>query len=190
MINLMENVTNEMSKQQEQASVWSGSRFAKLDTLKNDYAGKAGERYLFNLCRELDISVSYEEDRISTDGTYDIKMNGREVEVKTARLGSSKSPNFQHEGLRDGEKCDNYIFVDVAPEEFFLTILNKKDTNLRSQHPILKVTPHLRRKTENTYKFDTSYRSLARGIEGGITLRVTSDTKKQDVRDFILRHLS
>ena len=98
MLHIMEEVAEELHSLQEENNPWHGSRFEKLDQLKLDYSGKAGERYLKRVCELLGIPVYYDEDKISEEGTWDIGIDDRDIEVKTARLGKQK--NFQHENLR------------------------------------------------------------------------------------------
>ena len=94
----MDEVVEELHDLQEEDNQWHGSRFEKLDQLKLDYSGKAGERYLKKVCEHLGIPVYYDEDKISEEGTWDIGIDDRKIEVKTARQGKKKS--FQHENLR------------------------------------------------------------------------------------------
>jgi hypothetical protein len=55
--------------------------------LKNDYSGKVGELFLEKICKTHKIPHIFKEDINSKDGTYDIIIDGKKVEVKTARLG-------------------------------------------------------------------------------------------------------
>ena len=187
MIDLMESVVNNVHEEQTEENAWLGKRFEHIDLLKNDSVGKAGERYLNAVCKELGIPVAYEEDRILEDGTYDILMNVKKVEAKTARLG--KGGSFQHENLREDEDCDVYAFVDITPEDLYLTFIDKKTLNFKVRHPIIGRKPHWRRKTGNQYKWDFSLLTLKKSTDAGLTLKITPDLEPERLKSFILGHL-
>ena len=177
-MNGLENLINETYELSREGSQWQGKRYEKINDLQNDYSGKIGERLLENACLHAGIPVFYGGDKISTDGTYDIMIKNKKVEVKTARYGNSKIPsqrNFQHENLRSDEDCDYYAFVDIKPESFYITIIPKKGLDFTKMHPIMRTTPHNRRETSNQYKWDFSNAAIKRGIEAGITTEVTGD---------------
>ena len=96
-------------EKQESKNNWNGLPFGLIDNLKCDYSGKVGENYIYSLCNFLNIENIYcNDDTNTTDGVYDIIINNKKVEIKTARFGLSSS--FQHESLRNGG-CDYYLFV-------------------------------------------------------------------------------
>ena len=187
MLSIMEEVVEELHNLQEENNPWHGSRFEKLDQLKLDYSGKAGERYLQKVCEHLGIPVYYDEDKISEEGTWDIGIDDHEIEVKTARQGKQKS--FQHENLRSNEECDDYMFVDVTPSHIYLTIIEKSTIDFTAKHPILGRTPHLRRNSDNQYKWDFGMAAIHRGVEHGITFIISEETEAKDLKAFIMKRL-
>ena len=102
------SVINEQHEKQRKADTWGGKAFEQISKLKNDYSGKAGERWVQEQCKGFKIPHVYDEDVIDSDATYDITINGKKVEIKTARIGLNES--FQHESLRS-TGCDKYLFV-------------------------------------------------------------------------------
>jgi hypothetical protein len=186
--NELNQVIAEVHNQQALADIWSGSTYHLLDLLKNDYSGKVGERFMVKLAQKLNLPYKYEEDKNSSDGTYDIIINSKKIEVKTAREGASEKGeghgNHQHESLRKDDDCDYYAFIDIGPNIIHLTFLSKGEMVWDKKHSILKVTPHLRRKTIDQYKFDLSQAALKRAIAGGLCLQVDKNTSEQKIVNF------
>lgn len=176
----------QLAAQRSKSSWGGGALFTELDDLKPDYVGKVGELFLAGVCRDTGIDHNYaDDDKNSTDGTYDIVIRGKKVQIKTARLGVQGA--FQHENLRDSG-CDYYAFIDVAPHDFYLSIVPKFD--MKVKHPIFGRKPHLRKGAHNIYKLDFSEASLVKAIKSGVTFRVFPDTPTQALSDFMIRQIA
>ena len=94
----------------------------------------------------------------SKDGTYDILILNKKIEIKTAKLGKHKS--FQHENLRtDG--YDFLLFIDICPNYYYLTIVPKY--NLKSSDIIGKKA-HLRKGTTDVFKLDFNEKIIQKFI--------------------------
>jgi hypothetical protein len=174
----------ELKQKQDEKDIWKNSAFAGADSLKLDYSGKIGERFLANICSSEGIPFVYDEDLIDGSGHYDIEILGSKVEIKTARQSANGA--FQHEGLRQAGS-DYYAFVDLVPEDstICLTILPTKATNLKEKHPILKRTPHLRKGTSDVYKFDFGAKTHKLAQKAGLAIKITKDTSVQEVGSFL-----
>ena len=186
---LMQQSIKEQLEIQQADERWGQSPFADIDRLKADHSGKAGEVFIDKLCDVLKIPKVYDGDLIADDGHYDIIINGKLVEIKTAREGKGKT--FQHENLRD-EGCDYWLFVDVTPDNIYITVLKSSDWDLHgtNRHPILEIGAHSRLKTEDQFKVDTRVSSsLAKGINAGITLKIGSSTSLEDIKTFLNKHI-
>ena len=126
------------------------------------------------------VQCVYDEDKNSKDGTYDIKINDKKAEIKTARLGVHGA--FQHETLKkDG--YDYLIFVDITPEHFYLTILPRFD--MMTRHPLIGRTPHPRKGTTDVFKFDFGESNIQRCITAGVSMKVDVNTPIDDVVTFV-----
>jgi hypothetical protein len=171
---------------QRSKSTWAGdSLFSAMDELKPDYSGKVGELLLSRVCQIADIDHVYvDDDKNSKDGTYDIIILGKKIEVKTARLGVQGG--FQHENLRDAG-CDFHVFVDVKPAEFYVTVIPTFD--MKNKHPVLGRKPHLRKGTSDVYKFDFGESNLLKAVSNGMTLKVSPDTSVETIGEFITRQI-
>jgi len=181
---LLRDTGNEIYEIQR-ASDWTGSLFARINQLKPDHAGKVGELFVTRLCRMLGLECVYNEDiNDQDDGTYDTVVNGKRVEIKTARLG--KQGGFQHESLRT-EGCDYYMFLDIVSTHFYITVCKKFDMSCK--HPVFGRKPHLRKGASDVYKFDFGEAALSKGISAGITLKITNETSSETVANFMTQHI-
>lgn len=152
---------------------WIGKDFYKISTLKSNNVGNVGENLLTNICKYGKIDVSYEgtKNKDATDGTYDVKINNKRCEIKTARIGLSDT--FQHESLRN-EGCDYYVFVNILHEYAYITILPK--FNLETTNEIMKVRAHLRKGTSNVYKYTFCEKHLRVSYSKGYTIKIDNNT--------------
>lgn len=168
----------------ECSSCWAGSLLETMNKLKPDSSGKVGELFVVKVCEAIGTSCVYTGDVNSTDGTYDVVLNGKQVEVKTARLGAQGG--FQHESLR-AEGCDYYMFVDVTPTAAYITV--SKKFVMTERHPILGRKPHLRKGTTDVFKFDFGMAGLEAGMRGGITLKIDKTTQMDAIGEFLRTHI-
>ena len=116
----------------------------------------------------------------STDGTYDILILNKKVEIKTARIGINGS--FQHDGLRN-TGSDYYLFLDIKPDCIYLTILLHFD--LSNKCEIIERTPHLRKGTLNVYKFDFGEKNILKSIKKGFSILINNETLAAQIKRFI-----
>lgn len=180
-IQLVKDIGQELLIQQESITSWNSSPFHSINKLKPDYSGKIGELFMNRLCQKNQLLCSnYCEDINSKDGTYDIIINNKKIEIKTARLG--KHGSFQHENLHlDG--YDSLIFMDITPYYYYITILPKFD--LESKCKILGRKAHLRKNTNNIYKFDYSEKNIKNAIKEGFTIKIDSSTTFECLNEFV-----
>jgi hypothetical protein len=159
---------------------WTGSPLESINKLKPDNSGKVGELFVTNMCAKAGIDCVYTEDVNSTDGTYDAVINGKKVEIKTARLGVQKG--FQHESLRSSG-CDYYLFLDILPTGFYMTVLASFD--LTKQHPVIGRAPHCRKGTTDVFKFDFSEKNIQSAIKEGVAIKVDASTPMESIAEFL-----
>lgn len=193
---------------------WKDSPHEGMNLLTIDQSGKVGERTFYDWCRSCpDIRISYDDKNTNQpDGVYEgsislamepevnvnvtnpkylilterVMRNKYRYENKTARIG--KHGQFQHENVKPKEFCDLIIFLDYTPNEIYLTIMSS-DFNIYDKHPVFGVTPHIRKDNINGYKFDLNAKSLQKGIDAGITMKIDSRTPKEHVHNFIKKFL-
>lgn len=182
---ILKSIGDQALANQRAKSTWGEGLFASMDELKPDYSGKVGERLLARVCQVTGIDHVYvDDDKNSKDGTYDITILGKKIEVKTARLGVQGG--FQHENLRDAG-CDFHVLVDVKPSEFFVTVIPKFD--MKFKHHILGRKPHLRKGTSDVYKLLFGESNLLKAVSNGISLKVEAETSVEAIGEFIIRQI-
>jgi hypothetical protein len=196
MFNKSIEVIKKLKDQQdlENQDIWTGSKFEAMNDLKIDYSGKVGENVFFPFLMEnTDWSVVYLDNSNTNagDGVYDGMINGKRVEVKTARLGKSTSKydmfggNFQHENLKHGE-CDYVLFLDYTPNYLLMTVIDFQNINLDESHSVLGIKPHKRKDTTNIYKLDLKENtSIKKAVDGGIAMKVDENTNDVEIIDFL-----
>jgi sugar-specific transcriptional regulator TrmB len=121
---ILQSLAETIYNTENECCIWKNSPLRLLNQLKNDCSGKTGELLIESLCKNGDIPYIYNGNVNSTDGTYDILIKNKKIEIKTAKLGKHKG--FQHECLRvDG--YDYLLFLDICPTYYYITILPKFD---------------------------------------------------------------
>jgi hypothetical protein len=168
-----------------QEDTWKDSPLEALNKLKIDSSGKVGELFVEMICKKSNIKCLYNGDINSKDGTYDILINDKKVEIKTARLGKNKS--FQHEGLRS-TGYDYLMFIDITPKHFYMTIVPK--FNLKEKSVIFNRKPHLRKGTSDVFKLDFNEKIIKENlIPKKFSLLICETTKLIELSDFIIHNL-
>lgn len=179
-LGLLQTIGDTLAAKQNDSNQWHGSTLESINDLKPDYAGKVGELFLQQLCATGSVQCLYAEDVNSKDGTYDAIVNGKKVEIKTARLGVQRA--FQHETLKkDG--YDYLLFIDIKPNQFYMTVLARFD--MTAKHPLIGRKPHPRKGTSDVFKFDFSDTSIQNGMAAGVSMKVDATTSMEEVIAFI-----
>lgn len=172
-------IGDELFATQNETNVWRNTLLESINELKPDPAGKVGEEFTKAICLACNIKNESTGDTNSKDGTYDQKIKGMKVEIKTARLGGNK---YQHETLKK-EGCDYWLFVDCHPNGGCITILPRFD--LTKKHPITGTTPSLRKGTTDVYKWDFTENHHNKFVVNGAAIRFDKETKISELGDFI-----
>ena len=177
-------------------NLWENSPFKYVNEMKPDPKGSWGEKFIVQILKlHTDFSVEWDgnSNTSNEDGIYDVKINKKRGEIKTATTGYDYKKNtltnkFQHDNIYEECVWDNLIFLDIEPKGFYITVIKHSHMVFNEiKHPIFKTqsTRHL-----SAWKFDTSKLSLQRGIEGGITIYVDIyKNNRKEITDFLVRHL-
>ena len=176
------SIINAIYDQKKKRNIWENSNWCHIADLENDDVGKAGERIIAEFCKRGNIPS--EIDGLKTKelggGVGDGMINGKTVEIKTARLGSNNS-SFQHELGECPWVADYMIFLDIAPEKMYLTIFKNfteefyKSSGCNSS---LKCVPYFPtksicwRKQKGAFKLDTT---IAINIKCEFTFTLDAD---------------
>jgi hypothetical protein len=185
----------EQKEKEVRQDIWENSKWKDLATLESNNVGEVGEQFLLGLCKMA--GVEAEIDGTTTKqiggGAGDGIIKGKSVEVKTARQGASKAATFQHELGEVPWHADYMAFIDISPQNFFLTIFPnlteeeyKSGNKLTPYFPTKKVTW---RKQKGAFKFDTSVNlnTTQATVSNAHTLIWTQDTSIETIKNFIDR---
>ena len=177
-MNMKLNINETLINYPHTNEVWYKSPFKGLKEVSNDDRGEWGEDFLQKLISDVtELSVTWDGNNNTSndDGIYDIKVNKKRTEVKTATVGYNKKTKkvtntYQHENIYEEDIWDNLLLLDIKPEGFYITHIEYNDMCFGDEvHPILKKksTRHL-----SAWKFDTSRAVLQRGLESGYTIYI------------------
>ena len=168
-----------------------------------DPRGRFGENLINEiLSNDSYFTIEYDGDANThrANGIYDITINTKRVEIKTATIGTNKN-TFQHENLKNEDKCDAYLLIDVGRDFIFLTFLRKDfnfedHTSNKPKIPIFSsakskksgATFHNRPGTDNFKLTLCSDTSLEFSKEKGTSVKIESDDVKI-IFDFLKKFL-
>ena len=150
-------------------NIWKNSPFGFLVPLTSDERGHWGEDYFQELLKKhTKFVVEWNGDKNikPLDGTYDMKSNSLRTELKTAMKGT-KINTWQHDVIKEAEKWDRLVFVDLVVSGIYITVINNTDMVYGDKRHLIfkkKSTP-----CKGGYKFDMSNATLRRGIAAGLT---------------------
>ncbi len=112
---------------------WHDSLYEKIQFIPLDDKGDVGEEITYDILKSKGCDVVYDKGVTDTMKGWDVKSNGIKMEVKLATI-TVGSGGFQHENLEAQRDYDAILFVDVAPNEVFLTAVKKNDIIWNSLH--------------------------------------------------------
>jgi hypothetical protein len=166
MDDILIKLINDKYEQVQRRDIWGDSRWMGISKIENDDVGKTGEKTIQEFCNKSNIPATI--DGLTTKeiggGIGDGIINGRSVEIKTARLGSGSS-SFQHELGEVPWKAEYMLFLDIGPETFYITIFENfseefykksgNDNNIKC-NPIFPSKSICWRKGSGAFKLDTT----------------------------------
>ena len=132
---------------------WLDGEFSRIRKLQIDSRGDAGEHFVASVLRRMGKKVEHDSGTDSKKKHWDLTADGVKLEVKTATLGMSE-PSFQHEGVEKDRGYDGIVFVDIAPDDVYISFMAKRD--------ITWGRPHKRRYGKH-YKIDFRLRKRRGG---------------------------
>jgi hypothetical protein len=186
-MNTFEYLQNKVSEFSGKKNMWKGTRFEKVRDLTCDEVGQIGEDLIYSICNKNIIECIWDKKKLSSlndnGKVYDMLIGGKKIEVKTARLGEQGS--FQHENLRNTGESDFWVFVDIAPNNIYVTVLKDFDLSLQKEHAILGKKAHLRKKAFDQYKLDFSPKTISNCIKAGITIKITENDDLYKIGKFL-----
>ena len=122
---LATNLVNIKHENKQKRNIWKDCPWKNISELENDDVGSVGEEIINNICKKAGIisNINGGKTKQRGGGFGDGTIKGKTCEIKTARLGSSGN-SFQHELGEVPWKAEYMIFLDIAPNKFYISIFN------------------------------------------------------------------
>lgn len=107
---------------------WIGSKFEGIKIVSNTAVGRVGQTFVESLCTALGLPFTVPMDSAGkrlNQSPWDIKILGKEFELKTASEDTTRSFQFNH--IRYHRKYDAAIFIGIAPNQILFDCHSKAD---------------------------------------------------------------
>lgn len=179
---------------EDKLDIWKNSIYKDIAKLESNNVGIVGESLMQNICKSCDIISDIDGAKTKEVGggkNGDGSIKNKSVEIKTARLGTSKtSPSFQHELGEHPWNSDYMIFIDISPNDIYITIFKnfsehsytEKDFLCVPYFPTKTVT---RRKGTGNFKLDTTVKINEECVKNGYSIKFRNNIN--EIKDFINR---
>ena len=120
---IIDVIEDQKKKQYMNGIDWSNSKFKEINDLVANNVGNVGEIIINNICNNLNIECTIDGSKTKQigGGNGDGKIKKKNIEVKTARWGNNNT--FQHELGEHPWNVEFMCFVDVTPENMYLSII-------------------------------------------------------------------
>lgn len=173
---------NKKYEKKQKRNIWGNSKWKNISSMENDDVGKVGEEIIHNFCLLAGIDSDINGIKTKNLGEGDGKINSKTVEIKTARLGSNGT-SFQHELGELPWKAEYMLFLDIAPENMYITIFKNftsefyKKSGSDSSHKCVPYFPSKSitwRKKKGSFKLDTT---INLNKKNKYTLSLDNDTQ-------------
>ncbi|MDD2731627.1 MAG: hypothetical protein PHI53_00305 [Candidatus Pacebacteria bacterium] len=128
---------------------WNDSLYEDVQFLTIDERGQLGEEITVDILKKFKCKIKYDAGITGALKGWDFISNGLKIEVKLATI-TVGTGQFQHENLHPQRDFDGILFIDVAPNEIYLTAVCKKDINWKKIH----------RRESGVYKCDFTIKNI------------------------------
>jgi len=128
------------------------SKFYKVKQLSIDERGRNGQEFLQTVFKIAGYKTQGDNEKT---GDWDIKINNKRVEVKTACMDRTKK--FQHENVHRTNNYDFLFFLDIAPEDIYFAVVKYCDIPWDALHERGNDSDKSKRVTGAGYKYDLKY---------------------------------
>ena len=168
---------------------WDSSPFHFIVNATLDERGSWGEKFLFELCKEKEIEVSWDDasNTNQINGTYDLLIEDKRVEVKTAYRGKNNS--WQHEGILSDSVYDTLVLIDIDYDCIHINMIPQshiaKYAPTGEKDPIFKKKYTQRQKEEGKFKFDFSQTTLKYARDNNMSADYKCNESNEDLADFL-----
>ncbi|MDE0604599.1 MAG: hypothetical protein OXI18_09365 [bacterium] len=100
---------------------WADSPFERIRRIETASRGKVGQKLVARLCEHLELACEFGE----VQSPWDVKIEGRTFEVKTATEGANGTFQFNH--IRYHRRYEFLLCVGITPVEIVFDAWSKAD---------------------------------------------------------------
>lgn len=188
---LFVQMINLQTQKEKSADIWENSPYKDLVKLQSNNVGNVGETFMQNICDicQIEAHVDGSKTKELGGGVGDGLILNKSIEIKTSHRGSN-SPSFQHELGETPWKSEFMVFIDVAPECIYLTIIKnfgeefyKSGVKCEPYFPTKSITW---RKGTGAFKLDTTIKINEENIIKGYTFKIGDNVNLDELKTFIL----
>ena len=129
--------------------VWDGSLYQDIQHLTLDDKGQLGEEITVDILRSFNCNVIFDSSVTDEVKGHDLISNGIKIEVKLATI-TIGSGLFQHDNLHPQRNFNAVLFIDITPNEIYLTAVLKDDF----------IWKDITRRENGLYKYDFSIKHI------------------------------
>lgn len=107
---------------------WIGSKFEGIKIVSNTAVGKVGQTFVESLCTALALPFTVPMDgagKLLNQSPWDIKILGKEFELKTASEDVNRAFQFNH--IRYHRPYEAALFIGIAPNQILFNCHSKAD---------------------------------------------------------------
>ncbi len=123
---LMSEIINEKFDELSLNNPNTNDIFWKIKFFEGNAIGAIGEKFIKQIFINYQIDIDDDPTTILHD-EYDIKSNGKKIEIKTARLGANKT--YQFNGINPRYNHDLIICIGISNNDINYHIFKKSDIN-------------------------------------------------------------
>lgn len=114
---------NLIGEELKMSSKWDPKdKFYNFRLLQIDKRGRIGEHFFRDIFEKINLFNNYVD---NSHGDWDLEADGLKIEVKTATLDTNDK--FQHEGIKESKKWDVIAFLDITPNNLYVTFIYKNE---------------------------------------------------------------
>lgn len=117
--------------------MWTDSRFGFINGFSSTVIGTIGESFGHEMCCETGLSGEFPGRRLS----WDIRINGRTFEIKTATHGSGGT--FQFNNIRIYEPYDALLVIGIMPNDALMQAWTKRRVGLGMEGRLAPMAKHV-----------------------------------------------
>ncbi|MFA5751259.1 MAG: hypothetical protein WCX79_01565 [Candidatus Paceibacterota bacterium] len=128
---------------------WLDSIYEDIQYISLDDKGDVGEEITRDILKNFNCEIEFQKGVTKATKGWDIKSNNIKIEIKLATV-TVGTGGFQHENLHPQRGFDAILFIDIAPNDIYLTAVKKENIIWKNLH----------RRENGVYKCDFSVNHL------------------------------